>query len=642
MVFPTGLTWEVKANSSFYHKHKQKNYKYSPLTFLPLTLFEQFQRAANLYFLLIMCVPIISAVPWYVTVIPLLSVLIIRGLKDLANDLVRALHPMSLRDNVNISCLPADLLLLSSSEPYSLCYVETADIDGETNLKYRQALSATHTELTSQPSEEVLSAFDGVVFCEEPNNRLYTFRGQLQWRGEGFSLDNEHILLRGTVLRNTDWAYGLTVYTGSDTKILRNCGKVRVKTTRMEKVFNRLVVGIVLCVVFSTWVMSHTQFQSVLVVDDNPIYTGFLVYWSYIILLSPAMPIALYITFDMIHTIHSLFIDCDMEMYWQQTDRPAQARNTSLNEDLGQVGYLLSDKTGTLTQNHLLFRQCCIAGEIFGNTITSLFHLYSGDERKCFHRLREDQCPISRQFFTALALCHTVMAQWTEGKYIPVYQAASPDEEALVCAARELGLVFLSRTRDFIVVSELGIKRQYELLAVLDFTSKRRRMSVLVREPEGGVKLFCKGADIVILERLEEDCPHLDKTERALELFAEACLRTLCVAVRSVPEALWGQWRKTLTKAATMATCDRDALLETLYDQMETDLLILGVTAIEDRLQEGVPETIALLQEAGLKVWVLTGDKKETAINIGYSCKLLDPEARLLEWQELRFLIAIG
>uniref|UniRef100_A0A8C2ZZC9 ATPase phospholipid transporting 8B3 n=1 Tax=Cyclopterus lumpus TaxID=8103 RepID=A0A8C2ZZC9_CYCLU len=477
--------------------------------------------------------------------------------------------------------------------------------DRETDLKFRQALGATHDELTSRPSEE------------EPNNRLYVFRGQLHWRGERFLLENEHVLLRGTVLRNTEFAYGLAIYTGADTKIMRNCGKLRVKRTRTERVFNRVVIGVTLFLaigagVFSSWVMSHAGAQSPLVVDGNPGYTGFLIFWSYIILLSPAMPISLYISFEVIHSVHSLFIGWDKEMYWQPADRPAQARNTSLNEELGQVGYLLSDKTGTLTQNRLLFRQCCIAGEVYGQ-----------------------RCPISRQFLRALCLCHTVMAEWKEGCAL-VYQAASPDEEALVGAARELGWVFLSRTRDFVVVSELGVTRQYQLLALLDFTSKRRRMSVLVREPEGGLKLYCKGADIVILERLQKDSPYQERIESALELFAQACLRTLCVAVRSVPEASWEQWRKTLARAAAMATVDRDALLEKLHDQMERELQLIGVTAIEDRLQEGVPETIALLQQAGLKVWVLTGDKKETAVNIGYSCKLLDPETRLLEWQELR------
>ncbi|XP_056132853.1 phospholipid-transporting ATPase IC [Lampris incognitus] len=630
-----------------------RSFKYTPLTFLPLTLFEQFQRAANLYFLLtvvMQCVPVISSIPWYTNTIPLLVVLSTRGLKDLANDVVRRRSDSQINSrpcDVLLSqsfstvqwkdlcvgdvlrihkdqIIPADLLLLCSSEPQSLCYVETADIDGEINLKYRQALAATHAKLTSEPTDETLAAFDGIALCEEPNNRLYTFRGELRWQGQHLSLNNKHVLLRGTVLRNTDTAYGMAIYTGTDCKILRNGGKLRVKMTRIEKLLNNVVIGIVLSLlavalllavgsgVFGSSVSPHNEVLSAQLVDGNPLYTAFLNFWSYVILLSPAMPMVLYITFEVLHLLHSLFIGWDIEMYWAQTDSPAQARSTSLNEELGQVRVRPMD----LSWNPFASGGLPLSAPML------------------VERLRGQKCPITTQFFTALALCHTVMAEWKEGEWF--YQATSPDEEALVGAARELGWVFLSRTRDSVTVCELGVTRQYQLLALLDFSSNRRRMSVLVREPEGGLKLFCKGADIVVLERLQRNCPYQESTERALECFAHACLRTLCVAVRSVPEASWEQWSKTLTVSVTMRTYDRDNLLEELYDDMERDLQLLGVTAIEDRLQEGVPETISMLRQAGLKIWVLTGDKKETAVNIGYSCKLLDPDTRLLEGQELR------
>merc|ERR1711977_610289 len=200
------------------------------------------------------------------------------------------------------------------------------------------------------------------------------------------------------------------------------------------------------------------------------------------------------------------------------------------------------------------------------------------------------------------------------------YQAASPDEGALVEGAVLMGYQFTVK----------GVEYEYELLAVCEFNSTRKRMSAIFRCPDGQIRCYCKGADTVILERLGGDNPHVELTLQHLEEYASEGLRTLCLAMREIPEAEFHEWWDVFNTAATTVSGNRAEELDKAAELLEKDFYLLGATAIEDRLQDGVPETIHTLQEAGIKVWVLTGDRQETAINIGMSCKLISEDMTLL------------
>ncbi|KAA8591630.1 hypothetical protein FQN60_017004 [Etheostoma spectabile] len=203
------------------------------------------------------------------------------------------------------------------------------------------------------------------------------------------------------------------------------------------------------------------------------------------------------------------------------------------------------------------------------------------------------------------------------------YKAQSPDESALVTAARNFGFVFRSRTPGTITTTEMGRPVTYTLLAILDFNNIRKRMSVIVRNPEGRICLYCKGADTVLLERLHPSNQELmNITSDHLNEYAADGLRTLALAYRDLSEDEWETWSESHRCADKAASCREDRLAAA-YEQIEQDMMLLGATAIEDKLQEGVQETIAVLSLANIKIWVLTGDKQETAVNIGYSCKML-------------------
>ncbi|XP_054468772.1 phospholipid-transporting ATPase IC [Anoplopoma fimbria] len=697
---PSEMGWKVKANDRPYHHLPEfqkkvflcikksrysgnaiKTYKYNVLTFLPLNLYEQFKRVANLYFLallILQIIPDITTLPWYTTLIPLVVVLGVTAIKDLVDDLAR--HRMDKEIN-NRKCdvlldggfqelkwsniqvgdvvrlkkndfIPADVLLLSSSNPNSLTYVETAELDGETNLKFKLGLRVTDEKL--QEMRE-LADFNALIECEEPNNRLDKFVGTMLWDGERYPLDQDNMLLRGCKIRNTEVCHGLIIFAGADTKIMRNSGKTRFKRTRIDELMNYMVytIFVLLVLVCAGLAIGHTFWY-----DDigskawylfdgknqDASHRGFLSFWGYIIVLNTMVPISLYVSVEVIRLGQSKFINWDLQMYFSEKDTPAKARTTTLNEQLGQIEYIFSDKTGTLTQNVMQFKKCTIAGRSYGDPTTAegvvldrgrpvdwswnrqADRKFEFMDHALVARVRSGKDKDANEFFKLLSLCHTVMVEHKDGEL--VYQAASPDEGALVTAARNFGYVFLSRTQDTITIREMEQERTYEMLALLDFNSDRKRMSIILKFPDGRIRLYCKGADTVIYERLSPNSGHKETTQTDLDVFANATLRTLCLCYKDISTEEYEAWSRK-HKEARVSTSDRDAALDHVYEQIENNLMMIGATAIEDKLQDGVPETIAALAKADIKIWVLTGDKKETAENIGYSCSLLTEDMQI-------------
>ncbi|XP_046533419.1 phospholipid-transporting ATPase FetA-like isoform X3 [Equus quagga] len=687
-----------------YPNNTIKTSKYNVLNFLPLNLFEQFQRLANAYFLILLflqLIPQISSLAWYTTVIPLMVVLSITAVKDAIDDLKRHQNDNQVNNrsvlvltngrmkedkwmNIQVGdivkvennqSVTADMLLLSSSEPYSLTYIETAELDGETNLKVKQAISVTSD---MEDNLKLLSAFDGEVRCESPNNKLDKFAGILTYKGKNYILDHDKLLLRGCVIRNTDWCYGLVIYTGPDTKLMQNCGKSTFKRTHIDHLMNVLVLWIflflgsmcfILAVGHGIWENKKGYyFQNFLPWKEyvsSSVVSAILMFWSYFIILNTVVPISLYVSVEIIRLGNSYYINWDRKMFYAPKNTPAQARTTTLNEELGQVKYVFSDKTGTLTQNIMIFKKCSINGTLYGDVYDKNGQRVEVSEKTekvdfSYNKLADPKFSFYDKtlveavkrgdgrvhlFFLLLSLCHTVMSEEkVEGEL--VYQAQSPDEGALVTAARNFGFAFRSRTSETITVVEMGETKVYQLLAILDFDNVRKRMSVIVRTPEDRVMLFCKGADTIVCQLLHPSCRSLgDVTMEHLDDFAIEGLRTLMVAYRELDNAFFQAWSNKHSEAC-LSLEDRENKISNVSEEIEKDLMLLGATAIEDKLQDGVLETIITLNKAKIKMWTLTGDKQETAVNIAYACNIFEDEMDeifIVEgkddetiWQELR------
>ncbi|KAJ5122948.1 hypothetical protein N7448_009045 [Penicillium atrosanguineum] len=587
--------------------------------------------------------------------------------------------------------IPADIVILSTSDPDGACYVETMGLDGETNLKVRHALHC---------GRQVRHARD----CEKAEFTIETtmvrFAGISVIRGsprpprkemvEPVTINN--MLLRGCSLRSTEWILGVVVFTGGESKIMLNSGATPAKRARLAKDLNwnviyNFIILFIMCLVAGivngfAWAApdKSLDFFDYGSYGGTPPVTGIVTFWTAVILFQNLVPISLYISLEIVRTIQAVFIHSDLYMYYERLGLYCVPKSWNISDDVGQVEYIFSDKTGTLTQNVMEFKKATVNGVSYGEAYTeaqigmrrregvdadaeaavaraqiaangvkmleSLRRLhdnpYLKDENLTFiapnyvadieGQSGEEQKKAAEHFMLALAVCHTVITEHTPGDPPQIeFKAQSPDEAALVSTARDCGFTVLGRAGDDLLLNIMGEERTYTVLNTLEFNSSRKRMSAIIRMPDGTIRLFCKGADSIIYSRLARGQQQelRRKTAEHLEEFAKEGLRTLCVADKLLSEDEYHAWAREHDIAAAAIT-DREEKLEKVSSEIEQDLTLIGGTAIEDRLQDGVPDTIQLLADAGIKLWVLTGDKVETAINIGFSCNLLNNNMELI------------
>ncbi|KAM8973060.1 phospholipid-transporting ATPase VB isoform 2-T2 [Pelodytes ibericus] len=877
-IFANNRKWkkDYRRMSRFYAGNKIQTTKYTMLTFIPKNIFEQFYRSANIYFVLLALLnwmPQVEVFHKEITMIPLVVVLLVIAIKDGLEDYKRYRFDKKINviktnvylqnencyvekcwkdvcvgDFVKLFCneiIPADILLLYSSDQNGICHIETANLDGETNLKQRQVVRGFSNQDEFSPE-----SFKNTVVCEPPNNNLNKFKGYMdQPNQQRTGFGSESLLLRGCTIRNTEEAIGIVVYAGHETKAMLNNSGPRYKRSRLERRMNINVffcVGIlfVMCLIgalgYGIWsgqfVNDHPYFD-VPNSDgsyNSPPLAGFYMFLTMIILLQILIPISLYVSIELVKLGQIFFVHNDLDLYDEEIDLSVQCRALNITEDLGQIQYIFSDKTGTLTENKMVFRRCTIVGNEFSHQENakrletykeeesddedlirpqnfSLHDITAGNHstvrhkgtralRRCqsarpnfqghfrkksegrfdlsqvafsspiekdvtpdqmlLKKVREASVYIEAQspekpqsstkasnspyidFFLALAICNTVVVSTAteprqrvtgpplfkpagtpldkfqhlfqklrllttsqsssstpstsdpgtprskSSKVSPAsgsdnvsssssgeaeltgagkenasisknssdncieemfaaispfsvedefcYEAESPDEAALVHAARAYSFTLMSRTPEQVTIRlPQGTLLTFELLCTLGFDSVRKRMSVVVRHPiTREIIVYTKGADSVIMDLLDNPAKaniteekRLRKlqarTQRHLDWYARDGLRTLCIAKKVLSEEEFKRWSN-FRQEAEAAIENREELLMETAQHLETNLSLIGATGIEDRLQDGVPDTIAALREAGINIWVLTGDKQETAVNIAYSCQLLD------------------
>ncbi|KAM3140134.1 hypothetical protein pb186bvf_007687 [Paramecium bursaria] len=688
-----------QSNKKKYNHNKIRTSKYEWWNFLPKNLFGQLQKPANIFFI---CIAVLQSIKLIsltngqpLILIPLIIMMIVSMFKDNKEDQKRKDGDQKENENLteiegnqvkwqdlyvgqiikilNNQFAPADILIVGTSEDNASCFIETKNLDGETNLKQR----FTPNEFQSYFSEQQYYFKDISLEYDIPNNYIYSFQGNAYLSGDVYPLLNQkqqllrnhqnqelekidkqlqhfnekkislnpnNLILRGCQLKNTKFVYGVVLYSGQFTKIMQNQIKPKIKYSKLENqialsTLQVFIFQIIICtftaLYYSFWYEINSNELPYLEinrdggVDDGFAQNFFIRFFNWILIFQSFVPISLIVTLETVKFTQGISIMSDKKCI--SNDIPCAVQSSNLNEELGQINYIFSDKTGTLTKNYMTFKKICIDGKSYGSMDQSkqIMPLNVDFEDKQFELIKNSNK--AHLVLQILSLCHSAIVQVENGE--TQYNVTSPDELALLNFAKFQQYEYLGIDKNNIISVKINQKiEQFELLYNFEFDSTRKRNSVILKELKSQmIYIFSKGADSIMIKRsINLETQIMKENLYNLNQYSIQGLRCLVLAYRALSLQEFDEFQQNYSNAQKL-TVDKERIILELQDQIEQKFEIVGITAIEDKLQDNVDVTIKAFRDADIKVWVLTGDKMETAINIGFSCSLLSDQMAIAQ-----------
>ena len=658
--------------------NKEENNKFNVITFFPKTLFNQFRQFGNFFYLLMSIsqfFPELAVGFLFTYISPLAFVIAVSMGKELYDDINRRIQdkktnsakitvivPSADKSSIQLtqkdasqlqigdiielkkdSRVPADIIVLKTFNEAedNQAFIRTDQLDGETDWKLRKAPGVT------QAMNEI-QFFTSEAFAEyePPSKLIYNFQGVIQCKTEEGekkeALNLENTMWASTVVASKK-VIGIVIYTGKETRAKMNSSSPKVKIGILDNEINRLNIYLfVITFIVAFIIASAKGFQ-------NKFIFNFI---KYIILFCAIIPISLRVNLDVSKTYFSVIINRDKDI-------PGTiARNSTIPEELGRISYVFSDKTGTLTKNEMIFKIIAMETEIFAEdkfedlkgivldeckdydaplldlvksessgseeieSSTISISSSQSTEVKKKKRIHRHRSKLIRDTITAMCLCNNVTPVADDNDPNKMtYQASSPDEVALVKFAVTLNMRLVGRTDKEIKLTDAADNtEEFEVLANFPFSSDTKRMGIILKNKKHGhIIYYLKGAENVMMRFVKDE--YVNYIAENAENLATKGLRTLVLSQKLIPQDYFDKWNKEYEEAKTSME-DRQQKIADVVSKLENNMDFLCVTGVEDLLQDDVATTIDNLRNAGMKVWMLTGDKVETATCISISAGL--------------------